>query len=64
MPVEERGLSATSDEDRGIGDESNNPSKRSEVADGVTRQSEGIAQLSFLRVVRQGAPQGRSGIRL
>src|SRR6516162_1696007 len=39
---------ARSDEDGGIGVEPNNPSKRSEVADGVTRKSEGIAQLSFL----------------
>src|SRR5215472_9462767 len=38
---------ARSDEDGGIGVEPNNPSQRSEVADGVARQSEGIAQLSF-----------------
>src|SRR5713101_7119521 len=34
---------ARSDEDRGIGDEPNNPRKCSEVADGVARESEGIA---------------------
>ena len=50
---------ARSDEDGGIGDEPSNPSKRSEVADGVARQSEGIARLSFLCAVRQGVPQGR-----
>src|SRR5262252_5301577 len=55
---------ARSDEDGGIGVEPNNPSQRSEVADGVARQSEGIAQLSFLCSVRQGVSQGRSGIRL
>jgi hypothetical protein len=33
-----------------------------EVADGVTRKSEGIARLSFLRAVRQGIPQGCSGV--
>src|SRR5437867_3756168 len=55
---------ARSNEGGGIGVEPNNPSKRSEIADGVARQSEGIAQLPFLRLVRQGVPQGRSGIRL
>src|SRR5215831_16373740 len=39
---------ARSNEGGGIGVEPNNPSKRSEVADSVARQSEGIAQLSFL----------------
>jgi hypothetical protein len=53
---------ARSDEDGGIGVEPNNPSKRSEVAEGVARQSEGIAQLSFLCLVRQGVSQGRSDI--
>src|SRR5690349_789174 len=42
---------ARSDEDGGIGDESINPRKRSEVADGVARQSEGSAQLSLLCTV-------------
>jgi len=51
---------ARSDEDGGIGVEPSNPSKRSEAADGVARQSEGIARLSFLRSIRQGVPQGRS----
>ena len=55
---------ARSDEDGGIGDEPSNPSKCSEVADGVARQSEGIARLSFLRAVRQGVPEGCPGIRL
>jgi hypothetical protein len=55
---------ARSDEDGGIGGEPNNPRKCSEVADGVARQSEGIAQLSLLCAVRQGVPQGRSGFRL
>jgi hypothetical protein len=55
---------ARSDEDGGIGDEPNNPRKCSEVADGVARQSEGIAQLSLLCAVRQGVPEGRSGFRL
>src|SRR5262249_51096649 len=51
---------ARSDEDGGIGDESINPRKRSEVADGVARQSEGSAQLSLLCAVRQGVSHGRS----
>ena len=55
---------ARSDEDGGIDDESSNPRKCSEVADGVARESEGIAQLSFLCAVRQGAPEGRSDLRL
>src|SRR5438309_7727620 len=60
---------ARSNEGGGIGVEPNNPNKRSEIADGVARQSEGIAQLPLLRLVRQGVPQGRvpqgrSGIRL
>ncbi len=55
---------ARSNEGGGIGVEPNNPSKRSEIADGVARQSEGIAQLPLLRFVRQGVPQGCSGIRL
>jgi hypothetical protein len=42
--------------DRGIGDEPNNSTKCPEVADGVARQSEGIAQLSLLCSVRQGVP--------
>src|SRR5215468_5669697 len=49
---------ARSDEDGGIDVESINPRKRSEVADGVARQSEGSAQLPLLRAVRQGVPQG------
>src|SRR6266436_9268338 len=53
---------ARSDEDGGIGDESNNPSKCSEVADGVARQSEGSAQLSFLCPIRQGVPKRCSGL--
>ena len=55
---------ARSNEGGGIGVEPNNPRKRSEVADSVARQSEGIAQLSLLCLIRQGASQGRSGIRL
>ena len=55
---------ARSDEDEGIGVESINPRKCSEVADGVARQSEGIAQLSLLCSVRQGVPRRRDGIRL
>src|SRR5580700_1056729 len=55
---------ARSDGDGGIGDESINPRKCSEVADGVARQSEGSAQLSLLCAVRQGVPQGRSSLRL
>src|SRR5665811_60795 len=55
---------ARSDEDGGIDDESSNPRKCSEVADGVARESEGIAQLSFLCPIRQGVPEGRSGLRL
>jgi RNA-directed DNA polymerase len=43
--------------DRGIGDEPNNPTECSEVADGVARQSEGIAPLSLLRPIRQGVPK-------
>jgi hypothetical protein len=35
-------VNATSDEGREIGDEPNNSRKYSEVADGVTRESEGI----------------------
>jgi hypothetical protein len=35
-----------------IGDEPNNSTKCSEVADGVARQSEGIAQVSLLSPVR------------
>ena len=42
---------ARSDEDGGIDVESINPRKRSEVADGVARQSEGSAQLPLLRAV-------------
>jgi hypothetical protein len=42
---------AGSDEDGGIGVEPSNPNKCSEVADSVTRKSEGIAQLSVLRAV-------------
>src|ERR1700693_2996201 len=53
---------ARSNEGRGIDDESSNPRKCSEVADGVARESEGIAQLSFLCSVRQGVPEGRSGL--
>ena len=53
---------ARSDEDGGIGDESNNPSKRSEVADGVARKSEGIAQPSFSRSVGQGVSARRFGV--
>src|SRR5271166_5078042 len=48
---------ARSDEDGGIDDESSNPRKCSEVADGVARESEGIAQLSFLCPIRQGPVQ-------
>ena len=55
---------ARSNEDGGIGVEPNNPSKRSEVADGVARKSEGIAQPTLPCFVRQGVSQGRSGIRL
>src|SRR5262249_45735350 len=51
---------ARSDEDGGIGVESINPRKCSEVADGVARQSEGSAQLSLLCAVRQGVSHGRS----
>src|SRR4051794_9394366 len=47
-----------------IGDEPSTSRKGSEVADGVTRQSEGIARLPLLRPVRQGVPQGRSASRL
>src|SRR5437868_15483006 len=36
---------ARGDEGRGIGDEPNNSIKRSEVADGVARKSEGISPL-------------------
>ena len=36
-------VNATSDEGREIGDEPNNSGRYSEVADGVTRESEGIA---------------------
>src|ERR1035441_10395790 len=36
-------INARSDKDGGIGDESNNPRKRSEVTGSVTRQSEEIA---------------------
>src|ERR1700747_57324 len=42
---------ARSDGERGSGGETNNPSQWSAVADGVARQSEGIAQLSVLRTV-------------
>lgn len=42
---------ARSDEDSVIGDEPNNPGKCPEVTGGVTRQSEEIAQLSFLCAV-------------
>src|ERR1700730_10463307 len=52
---------ARSGEGRGIDDESNNPSKCSEAADGVTRESEGIAQLSIPCAVRQSVPEGCSG---
>jgi hypothetical protein len=55
---------ARSNEDRGIGDESSDPRKCSEVADSVAQESEGIAQLSFLCAVRQGVPERRSGLRL
>ena len=47
-----------------VNDDANNSTKRSEVADGVARQSEGIAQVSLLCSVRQGAPRRRDGIRL
>src|SRR5687767_7361307 len=56
---------ARSDEGpREIGDEPSTSPKGSEVAGGVTRQSEGIARLSLLRPVRQGVPQGRAASRL
>jgi hypothetical protein len=41
-------VNATSDEGREIGDEPNNSSKCSEVADSVARESEGVAWFSFL----------------
>src|ERR1700674_3270338 len=66
--MEGRGLSwketQEATKDRGIGDEPNNSTKCSEVADGVARQSEGIAQLSLLCPVRQGVPRRRDGFRL
>src|SRR5262250_480240 len=67
-PVEERDLSERrtqeATKDRGIGDEPNNSTECSEVADGVARKSEGIAQISFLCGVRQGVSEGCFGIRL
>src|SRR5664280_1341300 len=55
---------ARSNKDGEIGDEPNNSNKRSEVADGATRKSEGIARLSFLCTVRQGVPRGCADVRL
>jgi len=55
---------ARSNEGRGIDDESSNPRKCTEVADGVARESEGNAQLSLLCSVRQGVPKGHSDLRL
>src|SRR5260370_38038201 len=53
---------ARSDEGQGIGDEPNNSIQGSEVADGVARKSEGIAQLSFPCAVRQGVSERCSGL--
>src|SRR5215831_19053329 len=47
---------ARSNEDGGIGVEPNNPKQCSEVADGVARQSEGIAQLSLPRTWKSASP--------
>src|SRR6516162_3578791 len=64
MPAEGRGLSSrlTQDvvRDLEIGQPSNSE-KRSEAADGVTRESEGGSRLSLLRPVRQDQPRGHSG---
>src|ERR1019366_1833679 len=46
----------------GIDDESSHPELCSEVAGGVTRQSEGIAQLSFPCAVRQGVSERCTGL--
>src|ERR1035441_7567498 len=46
----------------GIDDEPNNSMQCSEVADGVARKSEGIAQPSFPRAIRQGVSERRSGL--
>src|SRR6201997_4155178 len=53
---------ARSDEGQGIGDEPNNSNQCSEVADGVARKSEGIAQPSFPCAVRQGVSEGCTGL--
>src|SRR5437763_16700057 len=64
MPGEGRGLSSrpTQDvvRDLEIGQPSNSE-KCSEMADGVTRESEGGSRRSLLRSVRQDQPRGHSG---
>ena len=64
MPAEGRGLSSRQTQeavrDREIG-QPNNSETCSETADGVTRESEGGSQLSFLRPLRQDQPRGYSG---
>jgi len=40
------------------------PASVQKLQTGVARESEGIAQLSFLCCVRQGVPEGCSGVRL
>src|SRR5215467_9774773 len=64
MPVEGRGLSSRPTQDAvrdlEIGQPSNSE-KRSEAADGVTRESEDGSRLSLLRSVRQDQPRRHSG---
>ena len=63
MPVEERGLSSRRMHDvvrdQEIGQPINSE-KGSETAEGITRESEGCAQLSLLCPVRQALPRGYS----
>ncbi len=64
MPVEGRGLSSRQTQDVARDQEIGQPinsGKRSETADGVTRESEGGSRLSLLCPVRQDQPRGYSG---
>ena len=67
MPVEGRDLSSRQTQqvmrDLEIGQPINSE-QCSEIADGVTRKSEGRTRLSLLRPLRQDQPRGHSGARL
>jgi hypothetical protein len=68
MPVEGRGLSLKETQEatktEGLVMNLTTPESVQKLQTGVARQSEGIAQLSFLRAVRQGVSKGCSGLRL